>query len=46
MTDVEVTPAGRRLLDIQRAQGIPYPTNFLAWQKPHAAAIAAIEVEP
>jgi hypothetical protein len=42
MTTVKVTPAELRLLDIQKAQGIPYPEDFLAWRKANATAIAAL----
>ena len=46
MTDATVTPAECRLLDIQRARGIPFPADFLAWRRAHAAAVAALEAEP
>jgi hypothetical protein len=45
MTKVKLTPAEIRLLDIQRAADIPWPTDILAWRKAHAAAIAALECE-
>ena len=33
-----------RLLDIQKARGIPYPDDIFAWREANAAAIAALEV--
>jgi len=45
MTKVKLTPAEIRLLDIQRAEGIPWPDDILAWRKAHAAAIAALECQ-
>jgi hypothetical protein len=42
MTLVKLTPAELRLLDIQRAQGIPFPEDILAWRKAYAAAITAL----
>ena len=43
MTLVKLTPAELRLLDIQKARGIPYPGSILAWRKANAAAIAALQ---
>jgi hypothetical protein len=43
MTTVKLTPAELSLLDIQKARGIPYPDDILAWREAHAAAIAALE---
>ena len=43
MTLVKLTPAELRLLDIQKARGIPYPDSILAWRKANAAAIAALQ---
>ena len=43
MTLVKLTPAELRLLDIQKAKGIPYPDDIFAWRKANAAAIAALE---
>ena len=43
MTIVKLTPAELRLLDIQKARGIPYPDDIFAWRKANAAAIAALE---
>ena len=43
MTLVKLTPAELRLLDIQKARGIPYPDDIFAWRKANAAAIAALE---
>jgi hypothetical protein len=45
MTIVKLTPAEIRLLDIQRARGIPYPDDIFAWRKANAAANAALETE-
>jgi hypothetical protein len=45
MTTVQLTPAKLRLLEIQHAQGIPYPGNILTWRKAHAAILAAMENE-
>ena len=42
MTLVKLTPAELRLLDIQKAQGMPYPENILAWRKANATAIATL----
>ena len=33
-----------RLLDIQKARGIPCPDDIFAWREANAAAIAALEV--
>jgi hypothetical protein len=43
MTLVKLTPAELRLLAIQKAQGIPYPDDILAWRKANAAALAALQ---
>ena len=43
MTKVKLTPAELRLLDIQKARGIPWPDDIFAWRKANAAAIAALE---
>jgi hypothetical protein len=43
MTKVKLTPAELRLLDIQKAQGISFPDDIVAWRKANAAAIAALE---
>jgi hypothetical protein len=43
MTRVKLTPAEQRLLDLQKARGIPCPDNILAWREANAAAIAALE---
>ena len=45
MTLVKLTPAELRLLDIQKARGIPFPDDIFAWRKANAAAIAALETE-
>jgi hypothetical protein len=45
MTTVKLTPAELRLLDIQKARGIPFPDDFSAWREANAAAIAALETE-
>ena len=42
MTLVKLTPAEIRLLDIQRAQGIPFPEDIFAWRKANAATLAAL----
>jgi hypothetical protein len=44
MTTVKLTSAEPRLLDIQKARGIPYPDDIFAWRQANAAAIAALEV--
>ena len=44
MTLVKLTPAELRLLDIQKARGIPYPDDIFAWREANAAAIAALEL--
>jgi hypothetical protein len=44
MTTVKLTPTELRLLDIQKARGIPFPDIF-AWREANAAAIAAPETE-
>ena len=46
MTTVKLSPAEQRLLDIQKARGIPYPEDILAWREANAAAIAALEPQP
>ena len=43
MTNAKLTPAELRLLNIQKARGIPYPDDIFAWRKANAAAIAALE---
>ena len=43
MTCVKLTPAGLRLLDLQKARGIHYPDDIFAWREANAAAIAALE---
>jgi hypothetical protein len=43
MTLVKLTPAEIRLLNIQRAQGIPFPDDIFAWRKANAAALAALQ---
>jgi hypothetical protein len=43
MTTVKLTPAELRLLDIQKARGIPWPDDIFAWREANAAAIAALE---
>ncbi len=43
MTLVKLTPAELRLLDIQKARGIPCPYDIFAWRKANAAAIATLE---
>ena len=43
MTLVKLTPAELRLLDIQKARGIPFPDDIFAWREANAAAIAALE---
>jgi hypothetical protein len=43
MTLVKLTPAELRLLNIQKARGIPHPDDILAWRKANAAAIAALD---
>jgi hypothetical protein len=45
VTKVKLTPAELALLDRQERQGIPYPTDILAWRKAHAAALASIEAD-
>jgi hypothetical protein len=45
MTRIKLTPAEMRLLDLQRSQGIPYPAGIFAWQKAHAAELAALDAE-
>jgi hypothetical protein len=45
MTTVKLTRAELRLLDIQKARGIPYPDSILAWREANAAAIAALEID-
>jgi hypothetical protein len=46
MTETMLTPAELLLLDIQKAQGIPYPDDIFAWREANAAAIAALELQP
>ena len=43
MTLVKLTPAELRLLDIQKARGIPFPDDIFAWREANAAALAALE---
>jgi hypothetical protein len=43
MTTVKLSPAELRLLDTQKARGIPYPDDIFAWREANAAAIAAQE---
>ena len=43
MTEVQLTEAELRLLDIQNARGIPFPGDIFAWREANAAAIAALE---
>jgi hypothetical protein len=43
MTKVKLTPAELRLLDIQKARGIPFPDDVFAWRKANTAALAALE---
>ena len=45
MTTVKLTTAELRLLDIQKAQGIPFPEDIFAWRKANATAIAALEAD-
>jgi hypothetical protein len=45
MTSVKLTPAEIRLLDIQKAQGILFPADILAWRKAHAADLATLAAE-
>jgi hypothetical protein len=45
ITLVKLTLAELRLLDIQKARGIPFPDDFFAWREANAAAIAALETE-
>jgi hypothetical protein len=45
MTRLKLTVAVIRLLDIQRARGIPYPADIFAWREAHAAELAALECE-
>jgi hypothetical protein len=45
MTLVKLTPAELRLLDIQKARGIPYPDSILCWREANAAVIAPLEAE-
>ena len=46
MTLVKLTPAELRLLDIQKARGIPFPDDIFAWREANAAALAAQEPAP
>jgi hypothetical protein len=49
MTDVKLTPEELRLLDAERARGIPYPDDTFAWRAAHAAELtqmAAAEPDP
>ena len=43
MTLVKLTPAELRLLDIQKARGIPFPDDIFAWRKANAAVLAALQ---
>jgi hypothetical protein len=43
MTCVKLTPAGLRLLDLQKARGIHYPDDIFAWREANADAIAVLE---
>ena len=43
MTLVKLTRAELRLLDIQKARGIPFPDDIFAWREANAAALAALE---
>jgi hypothetical protein len=43
VTTVKLTPAEIRLLDIQRAEGIPWPDDIFAWRKANAAALGALQ---
>jgi hypothetical protein len=43
MTCVKLTLAELRLLDIQKARGIPHPDDILAWHEANAATLAALE---
>jgi hypothetical protein len=43
MTTVKLTPAELRLLDIQKARGIPWPDDIFAWREANAATLAALE---
>ena len=43
MTLVKLTRAELRRLDIQKAQGLPFPDDIFAWREANAAAIAALE---
>jgi hypothetical protein len=43
VTKVVLTPAELRLLDIQKARGIPFPDDISAWREANAAALAALE---
>ena len=45
MTTVKLTSAELRLLDIQKARGIPYPDSILGWREANAAVIAPLEAE-
>jgi hypothetical protein len=45
MTLVKLTPAELRLLNIQKARGIPHPDDIFAWRKANAATIAALELD-
>ena len=43
MTLVKLTRAELRLLDIQKARGIPFPDDIFAWRKANAAVLAALQ---
>jgi hypothetical protein len=45
MTSVKLTPAELRLLDIQKARGIPFPDDIFAWREANAAALGALELD-
>ena len=40
MTEAKLTPKELRLLDAERARGIPYPDDIFAWRAAHAAELA------
>jgi hypothetical protein len=43
MTSLKLTAAELRLLDIQKACGIPFPDDIFAWREANAAALADLE---
>jgi hypothetical protein len=45
VTSVKLTSAEIRLLDIQRARGIPHPNDIFAWQKAYVAELGALTAE-